>query len=79
MILYHFLYECANQIEKNTIQLPHTAGFFFGESTPDDLKYDREFIALTRAEIADGNTKGDARASPFEFSSYDFHHHQAMR
>ncbi len=40
----------------NANQLPQTTGFFFGESTPDDLNHDREFIALARAEIADGNS-----------------------
>lgn len=34
--------------------LPHTEGFFFGESDETDIARDREFIALARQAIADG-------------------------
>jgi hypothetical protein len=34
--------------------LPHTEGFFFGHSTPDDEADDRRFIALAREQIAAG-------------------------
>jgi hypothetical protein len=34
--------------------LPHTEGFFFGESEPEDQTGDLEFIRKARAVIADG-------------------------
>jgi hypothetical protein len=40
---------------RNTTQMAHMIRFDFGENTSDDLRHDREFIALARAEIADGN------------------------
>ena len=39
---------------KNTA-LPHTTGFFFGESTPEDRDDDLEFIGRARAAIAEGD------------------------
>ncbi len=35
-------------------QLPHTSGFFFGESLPEDLADDLAFIAEARKAIAEG-------------------------
>ena len=40
----------------NERRLPHTGGFFFGESRPEDAADDREFIAKARAAIAAGKT-----------------------
>jgi hypothetical protein len=34
--------------------LPHTEGFFFGQSQPEDLKSDREFVAKARELLAEG-------------------------
>lgn len=34
--------------------LPHTEGFFFGTSTPEDEADDRRFIAIAREHIASG-------------------------
>ena len=34
--------------------LPHTTGFFFGESSPEDKEDDLQFIELARQAIADG-------------------------
>lgn len=34
--------------------LPHTEGFFFGQSQPEDLKYDLEFIKKAREKIEEG-------------------------
>lgn len=34
--------------------LPHTRGFFFGESTPDDIADDLDFVAKARAAINAG-------------------------
>lgn len=36
--------------------LPPTTGFFFGESTPDRITQDRDFIKAARQAIADGMT-----------------------
>jgi hypothetical protein len=41
---------------RNTTQMAHMIRFDFGENTSADLKRDREFIALARAEIASGNS-----------------------
>lgn len=35
-------------------KLPHTEGFFFGASVPEDQEGDLEFIAKARAAIAEG-------------------------
>jgi hypothetical protein len=43
--------ELAEVVEKR--ELPHTTGFFFGQSGPDDFEYDQEFLtAATRAILA---------------------------
>ncbi len=34
--------------------LPHTTGFFFGQSEPDDNETDRTFIAAARLALAEG-------------------------
>ena len=34
--------------------LPHTEGFFFGRSGPEDVSGDLEFVAKARAAIAEG-------------------------
>lgn len=36
--------------------LPHTEGFFFGESQPEDIAYTREFISLARQALRDGKS-----------------------
>ena len=36
--------------------LPHTEGFFFGTSRPDEIDLDRAFIEKARAVIAEGKT-----------------------
>lgn len=36
--------------------LPHTEGFFFGTSRPDEIDLDLAFIAKARAAIAEGKT-----------------------
>jgi hypothetical protein len=41
---------------RNTTQTADMIRFDFGENTSDDLERDREFIALARAEIANGNS-----------------------
>jgi hypothetical protein len=38
----------------NETGLPHTTGFFFGESRPEEIAIDRAFIADARAAIGDG-------------------------
>ncbi|MCC6716322.1 MAG: phosphoglycerate kinase [Acetobacteraceae bacterium] len=35
-------------------KLPHTEGFFFGESQPEHADEDRQFLKLARAAIAEG-------------------------
>lgn len=40
----------------NQGSLPHTTGFFFGESRPEDLERTREFIALAREALKEGKT-----------------------
>jgi hypothetical protein len=37
-----------------TDSLPHTIGFFFGESQPDERELDLQFISDAREAIADG-------------------------
>lgn len=39
----------------NKNALPETAGFFFGETHPDDIALDRDFIAAARAALAAGH------------------------
>lgn len=36
--------------------LPHTEGFFFGTTRPDEIELDLDFIARARAAIAEGKT-----------------------
>jgi len=38
----------------NDNNLPHTTGFFFGESLPEAVECDRAFIAAARAALAEG-------------------------
>ena len=37
-------------------RLPHTVGFFFGESRPEDAKDDLQFITEARSVIASGHS-----------------------
>ena len=37
-------------------ELPYTTGFFFGETRPDELEIDFQFIAKAREAIAEGLT-----------------------
>lgn len=48
--------EDLNELERaiNESGLPHTTGFFFGESRLEEIAIDRAFIADARAAIADG-------------------------
>lgn len=45
------------QLEKDiqADKLPETAGFFFGESTPEDKANDLEFVELAKKELESGN------------------------
>lgn len=43
-----------DELERDMHQLPHTEGFFFGQSTPEDTERDKEFIAKARAALAEG-------------------------
>lgn len=47
-----------DQLEKDLAGggLPETVGFFFGQSQPEDIESDREFITKARAAIAAGKT-----------------------
>lgn len=49
--------EDIEDLEKDVMydKLPHTAGFFFGESDPDDKEKDLEFIKLAKKELESGN------------------------
>ena len=44
-----------DELERDLLALPETAGFFFGASTPEDTERDREFIAKAREQIAEGS------------------------
>lgn len=45
----------ALEADLNEAKLPHTTGFFFGASRPEDQELDRQFIAKARAAIATGD------------------------
>jgi hypothetical protein len=47
--------EDLDALEKSLGVLPHTEGFFFGESRPEEKAFDVAFIAAARAVIAAGD------------------------
>jgi hypothetical protein len=47
--------EDIDRLEQDVDSLPCTTGYWFGESTVEDAERTREFIALAREKLNEGN------------------------